>query len=110
VDLSDAKLVAKHTPDENGGPFSSIQDAIKAGYDTVNPVTGVVTVGIETNGAFIPIMTEKASLVYDAIELAKANAPADDGSSSAASSTPDQGSSEPTPDTGPLASGTTQQA
>lgn len=67
-------LEARHLPTDNGGPFSSIQDAIAAGYDTLNPVTGIVEFGVVLDGAFIPLISEKASLVHDAIELAKANA------------------------------------
>lgn len=72
------QVVARHLPEDNGGPFTSIQDALAHGYDVLNPVTGFVQIGVMLDGAFIPLLSEKASLVHDAIEVAKANAVAND--------------------------------
>ena len=73
-EYTSVQVVARHVPEPNGGPFASIQDAIAQGYDTLAPVTGYVQIGVMLDGAFIPVISEKASLVHDAIELAKANA------------------------------------
>jgi len=48
-----------------------------AGHDTINPVTGVYEIGVIIEGAFYPFLVEKASLVFDRIEAAKAQASAD---------------------------------
>lgn len=77
-EYTSVKVVARHVPDENGGPFSSIQDAIAAGYDVRDPVTGIVQIGVLLDGAFIPLLSEKASLVHDAIENHKAQSAASD--------------------------------
>lgn len=70
-EYTSVELVAKHFPESNSGPFTSIQDALAQGYDVVNPVTGVVQIGVMLDGALIPLLSEKASLVHDAIEAAK---------------------------------------
>lgn len=74
MNLDNLTLTAIHAPEPNGGPFTSIQDALAHGYDTMNPVTGTIQIGVTIDGAFIPLFVEKASLVHDAIELAKVNA------------------------------------
>ena len=68
------KVVGRHVPDANGGPFNNAQEAQAAGHDTLNPVTGMYEIGVEIDGAFVPLLTEKASTVFDAIELAKQKA------------------------------------
>lgn len=65
------ELVGLHDPGENAGPFSDINQARAAGYDTVNPVTGMYYIGAVIDGAFVPIFSEKASLVFDRLDLAK---------------------------------------
>ena len=65
------KIVGRHVPEPGGGPFTDAQEAAKAGYDTLNPVTGTYQIGVEIEGAFVPLISEKASLVFDKIDLAK---------------------------------------
>lgn len=74
------QVVGRHVPDENGGPFANMQEALKAGHDVLNPTTGMYEIGVLIDGAFVPLVTEKASLVYDKIALAK-QAKADSSSS-----------------------------
>lgn len=69
------RLVGRHLPDDASGPFENMQQATAAGHDTLNPVTGLYQIGALIEGAFVPIVTEKASLVFDAIALAKKNQP-----------------------------------
>lgn len=83
-------LVGVHIPDENAGPFDNAQQAQAAGYDTLNPVTGTYQIGVMIEGAFVPLISEKASLVFDKIDVAKQSA-------DQAQSQP----SEPAPETGP---------
>jgi hypothetical protein len=68
---SDLKVVGRHVPDPGSGPFQNAQEAQAAGYDTLNPVTGMYELGVEVDGAFVPLIVEKASLVFDRIQLAK---------------------------------------
>ena len=75
-EYTSVKVVARHIPDPNSGPFVDADAAKLAGYDTIEPVTGIVQIGVLLDGAFIPLVSEKASLVHDAIELAKQNAAA----------------------------------
>lgn len=74
MNLDNITLAAKHVPDPGGGPFDTIQQAIAAGHDTLNPITGTVQIGIVVDGAFVPFYSEKASLVNARIKQAKANA------------------------------------
>jgi len=67
-------VVGRHVPDSNSGPFENAQAAQAAGHDTLNPVTGMYQIGVVIDGAFVPIITEKASQVFDAIELGKKQA------------------------------------
>lgn len=69
-------LVGRHFPDANGGPFESAQEARDAGHDTIDPVTGTYVFGAMVDGAFVPLITEKASLVFDAIDRDRAQAQA----------------------------------
>lgn len=71
------KIVGRHVPDEGSGPFDNAQHAQTAGYDTLNPVTGTYEIGVEIEGAFVPLISEKASLIFDRIEAAKAQAESD---------------------------------
>ena len=67
------KVVGRHVPDPNGGPFDNAQHAQAAGHDTLNPVTGTYEIGVLIEGAFVPLISEKASLIFDKIELAAAS-------------------------------------
>ena len=40
-------------------------------YDTADPLTGMYELGVEIDGAFVPLVRVKAGKVFDAIELAK---------------------------------------
>lgn len=73
---TDLQLVGRHVPDPNGGPFENAQQAQAAGYDTMNPVTGTYEIGVVIEGAFVPLISEKASLVFDRIDVAKREQPA----------------------------------
>lgn len=68
---TDLKLVGVHVPDETSGPFDNPQQAQAAGYDTLEPTTGTYQIGVEIDGAFIPLLSEKASLIFDRIEATK---------------------------------------
>lgn len=70
------KVVGRHVPDENAGPFDNAQQAQAAGYDTLNPVTGTYEIGVEIEGAFVPLISEKASLIFDKINAAAAQSSA----------------------------------
>lgn len=65
------QVVGRHVPEEGGGPFDNMQQAQAAGHDTLNPTTGMYEIGVLIEGAFVPLVTEKASLVFDKIEQAK---------------------------------------
>lgn len=65
------QVVGRHVPDPAGGPFKNMQEALAAGHDTLNPVTGMYELGVVIDGAFVPLVSEKASLVFDRIEQAK---------------------------------------
>lgn len=67
---TDLQLVGVHVPDETAGPFDNAQQAQAAGYDTMNPITGTYQIGVVIEGAFVPLISEKASLIFDKIELA----------------------------------------
>lgn len=64
-------LVGRHVPDEGSGPFANAQDALEAGYDTLNPVTGMYQIGALIDGQFVVIISEKASLIFDAVSAGK---------------------------------------
>src|SRR5215472_12601715 len=66
------QLAGRHVPDENSGPFSSMQEAQAAGYDVLNPVTGFYEIGALIDGQFVTILSEKASLIFDQVAAAKA--------------------------------------
>lgn len=68
---SSLQVVGRHVPDENAGPFDNAQQAQAAGYDTLEPVTGTYEIGVVIEGAFVPLISEKASLVFDRIDVAK---------------------------------------
>ena len=68
---TDLQLVGRHVPDANSGPFDNPQQAQAAGYDSLNPVTGTYQIGVVIEGAFVPLISEKASLIFDRIELAQ---------------------------------------
>ena len=64
------KVVGRHVPDGGAGPFKDAQEAQKAGYDTLTPVSGTYEIGVVIEGAFVPLISEKASLVFDKINQA----------------------------------------
>lgn len=68
---TDLQLVGRHVPDPIAGPFDNAQQAQAAGYDTMNPVTGTYEIGVLIEGAFVPLISEKASLIFDRIEVAQ---------------------------------------
>lgn len=61
----------RHIPEPGSGPFSNADDARRAGYDTVNPVTGVVQVGVEIDGHFLVLLERKAPGVLADVKRAK---------------------------------------
>jgi|ERR1041385_9142398 hypothetical protein len=73
-EYANLQLVGRHVPDANSGPFSNAQEAQAAGHDTLNPVTGVYQFGAMIDGAFVPLLTVKASEVFDAVQLGKQQA------------------------------------
>ena len=68
------ELVGRHVPDPGAGPFDNAQQASAMGYDTLNPVSGTYEIGVVIEGAFVPIVSEKASLIFDRIDSAKQQA------------------------------------
>lgn len=64
-------VVGLHVPDAGSGPYNNMQEALAAGHDTLNPETGMYVIGVEIDGAFVPLIEEKASLVFDRIRLAQ---------------------------------------
>lgn len=82
------QLAGLHIPDTGSGPFADMNEATAAGYDTLNPVTGVYQIGVVIEGAFVPIITEKASLIYDLIasKQAQVSSPSSDSASATGSS------------------------
>ena len=71
------QIVGRHVPDPNSGPFDNAQQASAMGYDTLNPVTGTYEIGVVIEGAFVPLISEKASLVFDRIDNAAQQAQQD---------------------------------
>lgn len=47
-----------------------VTNPIEQGYDVPNPVTGFITIGVELEGAFVPIERRKASGVISDIARA----------------------------------------
>ena len=72
ADYDTLTLAGRHVPDPGSGPFTSFDDAQEAGYDTLTPVTGMYEIGAIVDGQFVPIISEKASLVFDRIAAGKA--------------------------------------
>lgn len=64
-------VAGRHLPDPSGGPFNSMQEAQAAGHDVKDPVTGTYEIGVVIEGAFVPLISEKASLVFDRIDTAR---------------------------------------
>lgn len=71
------EIVGRHVPEPGAGPFDNAQQASAMGYDTMTPVTGTYEIGVIIEGAFVPIISEKASLVFDRIDTAAQQAQAD---------------------------------
>lgn len=89
------QIVGRHVPDPGAGPFDNAQQAAAMGYDTLNPVTGTYEIGVIIEGAFVPIISEKASLVFDRIDNAAQQAQQDAAQQTAQTTPP--------PETGPQA-------
>ncbi len=94
-DYTTLELVGRHVPDPASGPFENMQQAQAAGHDVLNPVTGMYEIGALIDGAFVPIVTEKASLVFDRIDAARQQQQVDAAAQTAQTTPP--------PDTGPQA-------
>src|SRR5690348_12610932 len=92
---TDLQLVGRHVPDAAGGPFENMNQATAAGHDVLNPVTGMYEIGVVIEGAFVPLIAEKASLVFDRIDAARQQAQADAATQTAQTA--------PAPETGPQA-------
>ena len=99
---TDLQIVGRHVPDANAGPFDNAQQAQAAGYDTLNPVTGTYEIGVVIEGAFVPLISEKASLIFDRINVAadqaqqsKTNAPVETGPQSDQAQTPPASTEQP---------------
>lgn len=75
-DYDNLQLVGRHVPEPGVGPFANAQEAQAAGYDTLNPVTGMYEIGALIDGQFVVIISEKAGLIFDQIAQGKANAQA----------------------------------
>lgn len=58
------KLVGRHVPDDNSGPFNSMAEALSRGHDTLNPTTGVYQIGFVLDGGFVPFYEDHASHVF----------------------------------------------
>lgn len=65
-------LAARYVAGPNGGPFTSMQDAVAAGHDTLNPETGTYQVGVVDDGVFIPIYEDAAAHIFGLIAAGKA--------------------------------------
>ena len=61
----------RHVPEPGSGPFEHADAARAAGYDTINPVTGVIQVGVEVNGHFLVLFERKAPGVLADIKRAQ---------------------------------------
>lgn len=88
-------LVGRHVPEPMVNAAGNPASPQELGHDTINPVTGMYEVGALIDGAFVVIFSEKASLVFDQIDLAKQN-------QSQESSEPAAPPAQETPETGPL--------
>lgn len=104
-DFTELTLVGRHVPDDASGPFETMQQAQAAGHDVLSPVTGMYEIGAMIDGAFVPLIVEKASLVFDRIELAKQLKAQEPAPAPAAQPTeaPPAPAEQAQPETGPLA-------
>lgn len=85
------EIVGRHVPDAMVDAQGNPASPLALGYDTPSPVTGTYQIGVMIEGAFIPIISEKASLVFDRIDVAKHQAAEQQASQQ--QSQPDSGSS-----------------
>lgn len=92
---TDLQLVGRHVPDPMVNKDGNKVSPQELGYDTLNPVTGTYEIGVVIEGAFVPLISEKASLVFDRIDNASQQAQADAAAQTA--------STTPPPETGPQA-------
>lgn len=65
------KLVGRHVPADNSGPFNSMAEALARGHDTLNPTTGVYQVGFLRDGDFVPFYEDAAAHVFEQLANAK---------------------------------------
>lgn len=89
------ELVGRHVPDPGAGPFDNAQQASSMGYDTLTPITGTYEIGVVIEGAFVPLISEKASLIFDRIDTAQQQAQEQ--------AAQQQAQTTPAPNTGPQA-------
>ena len=61
----------RHIPEPGTDGLDTIDKAREAGYDTPNPVTGVIQVGVEIHGHLVPLMERKAPGVLSDIKRAQ---------------------------------------
>ena len=79
------QLVGRHVPGEGSGPFKSMAEAVAAGHDTINPITGAYEVGVLVDGAFVPLFEETAARFFHLVEVAKASQQHDESASTSES-------------------------
>lgn len=61
----------RHVPDDDSGPFESMNHARAAGHDILDPKTGLVQLGFSVDGAFFPVETVKAGLFFQLVDAAR---------------------------------------
>lgn len=64
-------LVGRHVPDAMVNAQGVQASPQELGYDTINPVTGTYEIGALIDGQFVPMISEKASLIFDKVQAAK---------------------------------------
>jgi hypothetical protein len=102
ADYDTLTLVGRHVPEPMVNASGNPASPQELGYDTTEPTTGTYEIGALIDGAFVPIVIEKASLIFDAVALAKQNAPAAAQPNEPAETGPlaGQGDTPPTPPQG----------
>ncbi len=71
---SSLTLHARHVPED-------VTDARAQGYDVDEPTTGDFQIGVEIEGVFVPIFSEKAAKIFRIIEVGKEQQAASESSS-----------------------------
>lgn len=75
--IGSANLSVRHLRDVDDttgkelGPFNNMAEAQAAGYDTLDPATGIVQIGVEVDGAFFPLDALKAGLFFQQLDAAR---------------------------------------